>query len=81
MSSLLSVLLLSKPVSNPSLPSPAGIILRGVFLDAGMDYTIPVPSPILPALLVEAEAKNLTVEDLIVEILIARYTKPDPRNN
>lgn len=46
-----------------------------------MNYIIPIPAPLLPALLVEADAKNLTVEDLIVEILIARYAKPDPRNN
>lgn len=46
-----------------------------------MDYTIPVPPAIHPALLVEADSKNLTVEDLIVQILVARYTKPDPRDN
>lgn len=59
-------------------PGPADANLRGLFLG---DLNGLVPSPILPALLVEADAKNLTVEDLIVEILIARYTKPDPRNN
>jgi hypothetical protein len=62
-------------------PAPQAHTCGASFLETRMDYTIPVPSPILPALLVEAEAKNLTVEDLIVEILIARYTKPDPRNN